>query len=221
MKRVDFGWIFEDERIVVFFGDKNFVNDGSLNEIPIYKLRQVHGDAIIDQTKKRPNGPEADGHFTENKKHALMIKTADCMPILIHAPVVNGNDIVMALHAGWKGIAQRIVPTGLTVLKHKGCDLSKLRIWIGPHIQKQSFEIKSDVEPLLLRAGNSTGCVIQSNEKTFFNLLMLVKEQIMEFGVHKQQILALPEDTYTSSNLHSHRRDKDKAGRLESYIYKK
>ena len=72
------------------------------------ELYQVHGDNIIfhpectalDDNIQKNIALHADGQATSEKGIALMIKTADCQPILIAHK--NGN-YIMALHVGWRG----------------------------------------------------------------------------------------------------------------------
>ena len=68
------------------------------------ELRQVHGDALIFEPD--PTDPEcaatreADGACATRPRLALMIKTADCQPVLLAS--TSGRHIA-ALHVGWRG----------------------------------------------------------------------------------------------------------------------
>ena len=68
------------------------------------ELRQVHGDALIFDPD--PTDPEcaatreADGACATRPRLALMIKTADCQPVLLAS--ASGRHIA-ALHVGWRG----------------------------------------------------------------------------------------------------------------------
>ncbi len=68
------------------------------------ELLQTHGDELIFdpepiQIDHKPMH-EADGQATQQKGLALIIKTADCQPILIcHKQGTH----IMALHVGWRG----------------------------------------------------------------------------------------------------------------------
>ena len=68
------------------------------------ELRQVHGDALLfDPAPTDPDQAsrlEADGAATDRPRRALMIKTADCQPILLAD--ASGRHVA-ALHAGWRG----------------------------------------------------------------------------------------------------------------------
>lgn len=69
----------------------------------IAECRQVHGDALVEARKDwQPSEtlPEADGMMTCEDNLGLMIKTADCQPILI---AHRSGKYILAIHAGWRG----------------------------------------------------------------------------------------------------------------------
>ena len=64
----------------------------------------MHGDALLFEPDpadpEQPSTLEADGAATSRPRRALMIKTADCQPILLAD--ASGRHVA-ALHAGWRG----------------------------------------------------------------------------------------------------------------------
>lgn len=70
------------------------------------ELRQVHKDGMAVNpaatSLHERSSLEADGSCTAEKQLALLIKTADCQPILL---TNSGGTAVAALHAGWRGNA--------------------------------------------------------------------------------------------------------------------
>lgn len=78
------------------------------------EVRQVHGNAMlcdpeptaVDAQPER----EADGLCTRTKGLALVIKTADCQPILL---TDRKGSAIAALHSGWRGNAMNFPATGL------------------------------------------------------------------------------------------------------------
>lgn len=68
------------------------------------EAHQVHGDGLLIEPAasglEPEHLPEADGLVTRQKNLGLMIKTADCQPILV-AHRAGGH--IMAIHAGWRG----------------------------------------------------------------------------------------------------------------------
>ncbi len=71
---------------------------------PMSELSQIHGDVLVFEpdaiTARDLPRHEADGHATCRSGFALMIKTADCQPILI---AHKNASHIMALHVGWRG----------------------------------------------------------------------------------------------------------------------
>ena len=77
------------------------------NEKPDFDLiqvEQVHGPLVLEDIVNKNEPCQADGLFSINLDLPLAIKTADCLPIFI-----LGKKGVSLLHAGWKGVHQKIV----------------------------------------------------------------------------------------------------------------
>ncbi len=68
------------------------------------ELKQVHGKILLTDPPAtpldEPSGLEADGSATMTPGRALVIKTADCQPILL---AHKEGKHVAALHVGWRG----------------------------------------------------------------------------------------------------------------------
>lgn len=216
LTEISTGWIFEDQTHVVFFGNAEFDESKSTvgNHVPVRRLKQVHSARIVESSEA--DSPQADGHFIKEPKFALAIRTADCIPVVIIC-----EPYVMALHAGWRGVAHRIIPEGLQILARLNADLSLARIWLGPHIQQKSFVIREDALTLLEKSGNTAGCVTSIDGRTHFSLARLARAQLAEFNIIDAQVFISSVDTMTNQRMHSFRRDGPQAGRLGSYVYKK
>ncbi len=68
------------------------------------ELKQVHGTMVIFEPEASPlepsQLPEADAQASSKPGLGLMIKTADCQPIMLAA---ESGAAVCAIHAGWRG----------------------------------------------------------------------------------------------------------------------
>jgi copper oxidase (laccase) domain-containing protein len=77
----------------------------------IVSVKQVHGtDAlVVDQPIRQ--GESFDGGWdalvTNQPGVMVTVRTADCVPVLLHDPVQR---VVAAVHAGWRGAVAGIVP---------------------------------------------------------------------------------------------------------------
>jgi len=78
------------------------------------ELKQVHGDGFVADACETPleqsSELEADGHATREKGLALLLKTADCQPLLFAA---EDGSAIAALHVGWRGNAMNYPASGL------------------------------------------------------------------------------------------------------------
>ncbi len=113
----------------------------------IVMLDQVHGDRIIEMTdlpdRDLPSAGEADGFITNTKGLALVIRTADCVPVFIYD---SRNQVVGAVHSGWKGTNLNITGRCIELMKNKyGSQGEDLKIFILPSIGPDMYEVNEDV----------------------------------------------------------------------------
>src|SRR5437868_10057444 len=126
----------------------------------VYYLSQVHGSAAIriEGTEERTAIllREGDALVSSNPRAAIAVRIADCLPILVG---VRKSGAAVAIHAGWRGLARRVVFEGVDALRREAgadCDLVAA---IGPHITGSAFEVGDDVADELTRASHARGVV--------------------------------------------------------------
>ena len=125
--------------------DKN----GSLSDLKTFaaetnktlvQMEQVHQAKFalfeneITATKKIAG---LDGILTTNPNVLLTVRTADCLPILLHHP----SGLIGAIHAGRKGTQQHILQKVLTFLKETKKINSNISLWFGPAICETCYQI--------------------------------------------------------------------------------
>ena len=110
---------------------------------------QVHGDVVRAVTTadiksglldREPY--EADGLVTDIPGVALVIFSADCLPVLLYDPV---RRVIAAVHAGWRGTASGIVERAVEKMAFYGCRPEDILAAIGPGISRCCFETHEDV----------------------------------------------------------------------------
>lgn len=222
------GHVFEDARITAFFGQRGADREALSLAFPDYtlsSLKQTHSDTIVSAASVIRSGEPvaADAQYTNERRVALCIRTADCVPVLIHDP---DSDYIAAIHAGWRGVANSIVIKTAQLLKSKGStDLSRARAWVGPHIM--TFEVGDDVAAILearfdaVRGfSNETTAIVQppGSTKKHIDLLRIVRAQLTSAGIERERTLELAIDTTQSMAHESFRRDREKGGRQTSFI---
>ncbi len=117
----------------------------SLAVRPVF-LQQVHGTEVIELGLDTPDGAVADACFTFAPRLACTIMVADCLPVLLWD--VQGR-WVAAAHAGWRGLAgQRglgVLESLWASLRARGATPGQTRIWLGPCIGPDAFEVGAEV----------------------------------------------------------------------------
>jgi YfiH family protein len=226
MHEHDLGHFREDSDVTVFFGHKNSSREAVAKAFPDFSLsilRQTHSDLVVPAPFGEPV-PEADAQFTQTRKLALCIRTADCIPVLIHDPE---SKTVAAIHAGWRGVENEIIRKSGNHLINSGRSLRQAHAWIGPHIGAKSFEAGRDVAAALearfeaVRGFSeaTTSLLPHTNpEKAYVDLLLIARAQLLSIGIDAEKTTELAIDTFASPAHESFRRDRDRAGRQISFI---
>ncbi len=220
------GKVYEDSDITVFFGDRRSEREAVAAAFPDYEiviLKQTHSDIIV-HSPFVGDPPEADAHYTQKRKVALCIRTADCIPVTIFDPQ---SGTIAAAHAGWRGVENEIVRKLCAQLKKNGITLGGARAWIGPHIGAANFEVGRDVGARLesrfeaVRGYSSEMTSLRPHEdetKVRVDLLAIMRAQLSSCGIERERVLELPIDTVSSQTHESFRRDRERAGRQISFI---
>ena len=111
-----------------------------------YRVHQVHGDVVLAPTEMPEFGPDnlssGDGVVSEKAHQAMWVCSADCTPALI-GDLKTGQ--VAAVHAGWRGTAQKIVPQAIARLQAQGSQLTDLRVAMGPAIAGAAYQVSTQV----------------------------------------------------------------------------
>jgi len=181
-------------------------------------IKQVHGVDVIDVYKSdSSNTLEADGCYTESVNQVCAIVTADCLPILI---CNREGSRVAALHAGWRGLANGIIETGLN---RSGIPPEDALVWFGPSIGVEAYQVGEDLRQVFMSTGRYTDEAIYSNfvssgdNKYMCNLIGLARAELATLGV--KDVYGGNHCTYSEpGSFYSYRRDGD-TGRFASLVW--
>ena len=204
----------------------------SLDEGWIYATSsQYHSDVILDvdedfRNRTVPSGKQnsnvhqfggcvgdGDALITSQKRILLCTRTADCVPILLY-----NSDQVAVVHAGWRGIANEILPK--CIAKMSSVDGAI----VGPCISQKNYEVDIDVIDAFEKVGLSRKNVAEEyrddcdQQKFLLNVAEAIHIQLNKNGLTSRQIEFVDECTFDSHRFHSYRRDGIKAGRNWSCI---
>lgn len=105
------------------------------------ELFQVHSTRIL-LGSPRVDGetlPQADGVVTDSPALTLMMRFADCVPIVLFDPVRRAAGLA---HAGWKGTLEGVAGSAVNALReHFGSRSGDLLAGIGPSIGPDHYPV--------------------------------------------------------------------------------
>jgi polyphenol oxidase len=175
-----------------------------LSQDAMSSLQQIHSARCVRVSAIGRAG-EGDALITSQTGLAVSIRTADCLPILVADPV---SGAVGAIHAGWRGTVSGIVrETMIRMGEEFGSRPEDLRAAIGPGIGVCCYHVGAEVARHFGRS--DAGCVDLAHDN---------RRQLLEAGVPEAQIEVLGVCTFCDPRFHSWRRDKERAGRMISFI---
>ncbi len=195
-----------------------FVAAGLARESVVADASQVHGSRVVTAIETTRARAEADAMTSARGGPAVLIRVADCVPILLGCPKTGA---VAAIHAGWRGVVAGVVPAAIAALSRLGVDPRHGLAAIGPSISLAHFEIGSEVAEAL-SAADLASCVTDPGvhgPKHHADLVAAVALQLTRCGLPAAQIDAQPPCTYADARrFHSFRRDGARSGRLAAIV---
>lgn len=219
------GTLIETNLFTILFGNRNADATAIQKQFPtisMKRIKQVHGDQVIHTSPHAIDfSREADAHYSNEKNLGLVIATADCIPVILFH---SNPKWIAAIHAGWRGVENRIVPKAIAQFVRLGCKAENISVFAGPHIQKPSFEVGNDVRDRLLGACDARDTSVSiavDGQKSLVDLNWILKAQLTECGIRLQNCFFEMKDTVQDRTYHSFRRDKDAAGRQLSLAFLK
>lgn len=194
----------------------------------IFTLKQIHSD-LVGVVKKSVNLvcdiSEGDALITNEKNAILAVKTADCVPILIYD---TQNEVIAAIHAGWKGTAKDIVSRTIEKMNNEyGTEPQNCKAIIGPAICEKCYIVNRDVcdqisnlnfgvfQKEALEKGIQR---LASHEKFLVNLKEINKFLLLKNEISIENVSISTKCTKCELDLPSYRRDNNETRRIYSYI---
>lgn len=188
-------------------------------------LHQVHGRTVAVASSGSTgqwSRPEADAAVTDDPSVALVVRVADCAPILL-ADVTTGA--VAAVHAGWRSTMHRIVGAAVTTMRTVfGTNPADLVAAIGPSLGVCCGEMGEEVVEAFRDAGHDHAAleawfVRQPGRRPHFDLWRANRDQLEQAGVPRSTIHVSGLCTRTHPDIfHSYRAAGPDAGRMAAVI---
>ena len=222
-----------DDETVVFKNLDIFASAVGFSVDKVISVPQIHSNIVKEVGFEesgmgyyKTHGFSCDGYVTIERGLPLGVKTADCVPILIEAR--NDEDEVIAVsavHAGWRGTADKIVQNALVKLCNLGAKAENIYVAIGPCIDECCYEVGNDfsnqIEIKLGQNYKNKHIKQKANGCFYANLKGMNLDVLTSFGVPVSNIDICSYCTCCNENLfYSHRRQKGIRGAHLSVIVK-
>lgn len=168
-------------------------------------VRQIHSDQVLLADHAGCLG-EGDALVSNQPGIMLSVRTADCLPVLMADP---RNRAIAAVHAGWRGTVNEIVPKTLLAMRDRfGTRPEDLVVAIGPGIGHCCFEVGPEVSAQFGLSG-----------RTKIDLAETILRQLRRNGGILGQVATASRCSVCREDLfESFRRDRERAGRMVSGI---
>ena len=174
-------------------------------------LQQVHGANVVVAARfEQP--PEADAAISRSPGNICVVRTADCLPILLCAS--DGTEVA-AVHAGWRGLVAGVIEATIARLRHAPDDLL---VWLGPAISQAAFEVGDEVRAAFVgqEPDDAQHFVVNSRGRWQADLYALASSRLHRLGV--TSITGGGFCTFTErERFFSYRRNPD-CGRMVSFV---
>lgn len=180
------------------------------------RMSQVHGDVVYVSDGTGTRIPVADALVTTTPGLALVVRVADCLPVVLADP---GAAVAGVAHAGRQGLVCAVVPATVAAMRERGA--TAISAWLGPRVCGRCYEV-----PTAMRA-EVTAVAPRAWSETTWGTPALdvgagVRAQLEALGV---DVLDLADVvgrsaacTLENDDLYSYRRQGQRSGRLGGLV---
>ena len=189
----------------------------------VVSLNQVHGrEVAVIRAEPPPERPRADALVSDVSGVALVVRAADCVPLLIGD---SRTGAVGAVHAGWRGTAARVAVAAVDALTREfGSHPADLVVAIGPAIGPCCYEVGTDLVDAFAAAGHERYLIDRwfltpRGHKMRLDVAGANRDQLILAGVREENIYSSGLCTAMHLDvLTSFRRERENAGRIAGAI---
>jgi polyphenol oxidase len=189
----------------------------------IVQVHQVHGCDISElRDGSALSATDADVLVSSDSGRAIGVRVADCVPVLL---ADDSGATVAAIHAGWRGVAQRVAIAAVDHLRTRlGIRPARLVAAIGPSIGPCCYEVGEETREAFRAQGHAAALLDQwfvttASGRLHLDLWRAVRDQLEGAGMLATHIFTAELCTVMHPELFfSYRRDGEAAGRMGAFV---
>ncbi|HQH83353.1 MAG TPA: peptidoglycan editing factor PgeF [Syntrophorhabdus sp.] len=144
-------------------------------------LTQEHGsDVHVVCNGEMPHS--GDGLIILEKNVAGIIKTADCLPVILCDALYP---MVSIVHAGWRGTVKNIVGKAVLSMVEYGSRTQNIVALLGPSIGSCCYEVKEDVCAVFKKCGFPEHIFLRHSNALFLDLKKANEWVLSGYGINE------------------------------------
>ncbi|MCK9557539.1 MAG: polyphenol oxidase family protein [Candidatus Cloacimonetes bacterium] len=187
------------------------------NIIPVHRLvicEQTHSNLVHICREEdsgaglgnHPQIPVADALVTNIPGQYLLIRTADCFPILLYD---EQQQVVAAVHSGREGSRQNIVGETVNIMtEHFSCDPANIVAHVGAGICDEHYEVSEALWHHFNHSLSRMQLIPDTKHVRHLNLRAAIFQQLLRAGLRYINIENHHDCTFENLAYFSYRRDK-------------
>lgn len=173
-------------------------------DFKVAHLKQIHSTKI--HTIKKAGIYEGDGLFTMKENLALVVRTADCLPVFFYSEKLGAIGVV---HMGWQGALGGI-------LNNMELDLSSFKAAAGVGLRKCCYALGEE----FLKYQQVSPFLEKRQKGLYFDAVSFAKTALIKKGLKKENFFDVNICSFCpGDNFFSYRRDKT-SSRTLSFMLK-
>ncbi|CAM4125765.1 peptidoglycan editing factor PgeF [Acinetobacter pragensis] len=176
-------------------------------------MTQTHSTICRTVNAEMPfDAPEGDGLVTQTAGHALMMMTADCLPVVLGN--ADGTEVAN-LHAGWRGLAGGIIENTIETMQSQPS-----WAWLGAAICQDNFEIGEEVKLAFCAKYPELDCAFKAgmqDGKFYADLYAIARYILALHGV--QTVLGGDQCSFEQPDDYFSYRRKSNTGRMATFVF--
>ena len=185
----------------------------------VFDVHQVHGRRVVEAFHGRGKQAPlpADAIVTRTRGVVLLMRFADCVPILLLDPV---NEAIGIAHAGWQGTVKNVAGSVVNKMQELyNTDPAEVLAGIGPSICQDHYPVGPEVIEAARRCfGDTSGDHLAYRDgQTHFNLWSANRAHLESEGVRSIETAGICTACHYE-DWYSHRASGGRTGRFAALI---
>lgn len=216
-KSLNLGASIGDDPQAVIENHRRMYRALDVNPVLAVSAWLVHSVAVkvVDaQSKINGNLEKADAIITDQQDTPLVMRYADCVPLLLYDPVKGA---IALAHAGWRGTVQGMAAATVRAMEAAfACRPEDLQALIGPAISRRNYQVGEAVAAQALAYFGAEAAVINNDTTDGGVCLDLWRANRLDLerqGVRNIEVLDICTFDNTA-DFYSHRAENGKTGRF-------